>query len=227
MTQTQTPRSQWVPVALSKMIEAGTSAGTAVNGAEIVVWRDTAGAAHAWEDRCPHRGMKMSFGFVRGDHITCLYHGWEYDTSGTCRYVPAHPELEVPKSICISRYGTAEAGGMIWAYTPLGTTEQDPPPVLPALEGVRSVYMDASVARVSDTLQQHSSAPAGDDAALCNAITLTLENTVVSIGLQQISDGQCALHIAVPEGTAPETKEALLDWSEDLRRTVEGLEAAA
>lgn len=27
------------------------------------------------EDRCPHRGMKMSFA-VRGDHIACLYHGW-------------------------------------------------------------------------------------------------------------------------------------------------------
>ncbi len=101
----------WYPVALSEMIPAGTSAGVVIDGAEIVVWRDTSGAAHTWEDRCPHRGMKLSFGFVRGDHIACLYHGWEYDTGGTCRYIPAHPQLEVPKTICVKTYGVAEAGG--------------------------------------------------------------------------------------------------------------------
>ena len=56
----------WVPVALSASIEAGTSAGAVVDGSEIVVWRDNSGKAHVWEDRCPHRGMRMSFGFVRG-----------------------------------------------------------------------------------------------------------------------------------------------------------------
>ncbi|PLS22934.1 Rieske (2Fe-2S) protein [Neptunicoccus cionae] len=227
MTQTGSAPSQWVPVALSNMIEAGTSAGTVVNDAEIVVWRDTAGKAHAWEDRCPHRGMKMSFGFVRGDHIACLYHGWEYDTSGTCQYVPAHPELEVPKSICISRYGTTETGGMIWAYTPLGTLEQDSPPDLPALEGVRSVYIDAPVAQVSGALEQHGSTPAGNNETNSNFTTVKLESTVVTVGLQQISEGRCALHIAVPQDTTIATREALLDWCEDLRRSVEQLEAAA
>ena len=67
-----TSASPWIPVALSADIEAGTSAGTLVNGEERVVWRDDKGATHVWEDRCPHRGMRMSFGFVRGDHIACL-----------------------------------------------------------------------------------------------------------------------------------------------------------
>lgn len=222
MTQTVEAPSQWVPIALSKMIEAGTSAGVVADSAEIVVWRDTSGVAHAWEDRCPHRGMKMSFGFVRGDHIACLYHGWEYDESGTCQYVPAHPELEVPKSICVARYGVAETGGMIWAHLPLGS-EAGTAPELPAVEGVKSVYVDASAAVVLDQLQKRG----GVASSLANVVSLDLDGTEMTIGIQPISGTQCALHITVPEGTATAAKEAILDWSESLRRSIEGLEAAA
>src|SRR5580700_5238771 len=70
------------PVGLSLAVEASSSAGTRLLDRELVVWRDNSGAAHVWEDRCPHRGMKLSFGFVRGDHIACLYHGWQYNSGG-------------------------------------------------------------------------------------------------------------------------------------------------
>ncbi|MCA0044942.1 Rieske (2Fe-2S) protein [Celeribacter litoreus] len=210
-------QSGWVPVALSAMIEAGTSAGVVVDGAEIVVWRDISGKAHAWEDRCPHRGMKMSFGFVRGDHIACLYHGWEYDESGNCQYIPAHPDLEVPKSICISRYGVAETGGMIWAHVPLGS-EAGAAPELAEAEGLRSLYVDASVAAVASAL--------GSDVS-GSMLTVSTADVALSIGVQPISDTQCALHVTVPMGTSVEEKNAVLDWCEALRRQVENSEAMA
>jgi nitrite reductase/ring-hydroxylating ferredoxin subunit len=222
MTRTEEVLSQWVPIALSNMIETGTSAGVVADGAEIVVWRDSSGVAHAWEDRCPHRGMKMSFGFVRGDHITCLYHGWEYDQSGTCQYIPAHPEVEVPKSICVARYGVAEAGGMIWAQLPLGSNEgafAD----LPAMDGVKSVYIDASVATVLGALRKLGCV----DGAVANIVVLDLDGTAMAIGIQPISNVQCALHITVPESCAGDVRESILDWSEELRRSVERLEVVA
>jgi phenylpropionate dioxygenase-like ring-hydroxylating dioxygenase large terminal subunit len=83
----------WYAVAVADDIEPGTSAGTRLFDQELVVWRDRDGASHVWEDRCPHRGMRLSFGFVRGNHIACLYHGWAYDTAGQCRAIPAHPDL--------------------------------------------------------------------------------------------------------------------------------------
>ena len=52
----------WYPLALAEAIAPGTSAGAVLKGMEIVVWRNSAGLPRAWEDRCPHRGMKMSFG---------------------------------------------------------------------------------------------------------------------------------------------------------------------
>ena len=66
----------WYPVALSNGIEPGRSAGTRLFDQELCIWRDTEGTAHAWEDRCPHRGMRLSFGFVRGDRIACLSLSW-------------------------------------------------------------------------------------------------------------------------------------------------------
>ena len=106
--------SGWHPVALAADVETGTSTGAKLNGKEIVIWRDDRARAHVWEDRCPHRGMRLSLGFVRGDHLACLYHGWQYDQSGQCRFIPAHPELDVPSTIRVPAYRTREWAGIIW-----------------------------------------------------------------------------------------------------------------
>src|SRR2546430_11372221 len=101
----------WHPVGLSYSIEAGSSAGTRLFGQELVVWRDTGGMAHVREERCPHRRMKLSFGFVRGDHIACLYHGRQYHRAGSCPYIPAHPHLDVPKTFKVPVSLSQEQGG--------------------------------------------------------------------------------------------------------------------
>ena len=36
-------------------------------GYRMVLWRGLDGTPYALEDRCPHRGMRLSFGFVRGN----------------------------------------------------------------------------------------------------------------------------------------------------------------
>lgn len=56
---------------------------------------------------CPHRGMRLSLGFIRGDQVACLYHGWHYD-AGQCRYIPAHPQLTPPETIRVQAFETAE-----------------------------------------------------------------------------------------------------------------------
>ena len=75
------------------------------------MWRDSDGVAHVWEDRCPHRGMRLSLGFVRGDQIACLYHGWRYDAAGQCRYIPAHPQLTPPETIRVPVLAVGGADG--------------------------------------------------------------------------------------------------------------------
>ena len=53
-----------------------------VNGEDIVIWRSVSGEARAWENRCIHRGMRLSFGQVRGEQLSCRYHGWLFDLNG-------------------------------------------------------------------------------------------------------------------------------------------------
>ena len=128
-----------VAVALSRDVPPGTSIGVRVEDTEYVVWRDESGKAHIWEDRCPHRGMKLSLGFVRGDRITCPYHGWEYGTDGRCQKVPAHPELPVPDSITVGTFAAVESGGLIWLSIEHPTIDEAP------LHPVRSMMVEADV----------------------------------------------------------------------------------
>jgi nitrite reductase/ring-hydroxylating ferredoxin subunit len=207
----------WVPVALSSTIEAGTSAGAIVQGSEIVVWRDSSGKAHVWEDRCPHRGMRMSFGFVRGDHIACLYHGWQYDAAGHCRYIPAHPTLDVPQTIKVPTYLAQEKFGIVWATT----DEASMMPCMDASEAtpVRSHYVDRSVEDVRDAFVR-----AGMTALTAETGRLVLGDDVLLIGLQEIRDTKTAAHIIILGASAiyrgAKQKHYSL-WAERLRYALE------
>ena len=57
--------------------------------------------------------MRLSFGFVRGEVLNCLYHGWQYGASASCQKIPAHPDLTVPPTIRANAYASAETGGFI------------------------------------------------------------------------------------------------------------------
>ncbi|MEM6382436.1 MAG: Rieske 2Fe-2S domain-containing protein [Pseudomonadota bacterium] len=181
-----------IAVALSRDLPHSTSIGTRVNGIEYVVWRDASGVAHIWDDRCPHRGMKMSLGFVRGDAIACLYHGWEYATDGQCRKIPAHPDLDVPKTIRIGTHPVAERSGKIW----LGFDDVPQWPTHQETNPVRSLYVAAPV-RTTDL----KTLPDGASAAL-----------------QPVSDGETMLHICVRD---PKLTEAAYRWGLRLRSTLE------
>lgn len=103
----------WTPIALSRDVPDGVTRAVRLEERELVIWRAN-GEAHVWEDRCPHRGMRLSLGFVRDNSLNCLYHGWQYGASSSCVRIPAHPDLTVPPSIKANAYASSEAGGLIW-----------------------------------------------------------------------------------------------------------------
>ncbi|MEO1019969.1 MAG: Rieske (2Fe-2S) protein [Pseudomonadota bacterium] len=178
----------WHPVALAHNIEPGTSTGTRIDGVELVVWRDVSGRIHVWDDRCPHRGMKMSFGFVRGDHIACLYHGWQYDTAGQCRLIPARPDLKVPEAIRIGTYPAIEKGGVVWTCH----REGEEPPDLDEAIPVRSLYVDRDASSLAADLTARGARSLHD--RVCQ---LPIGEESARIAMQSINEAATALHIVV------------------------------
>lgn len=97
---------------------------TALYGTPVVVWRTASGAVHAAVDRCPHRGVPMSMGFVDGEALRCGYHGWAFDGQGACVDVPG---LEGPAGHPARRLRslpTREQQGFVWMWG-----DPDSPPV--------------------------------------------------------------------------------------------------
>jgi len=226
----------WHPVALSTSVEPGSSAGTHIDGKEYVVWRDNSGVVHVWEDRCPHRGMKLSFGFVRGDHIACLYHGWQYDTGGRCRYIPAHPDLEVPTTITVPVFTTIEAVGMIWTNAEPEASRLSPPMGTSETVPVRSLYVNSSADSLLDALRANlpsaftgqgepSLVPAGD-----NLWRIATGDDRLIVGLQRLGDDRASLHIVIegPGSIYGGAGQAhFLGWTAKVRYALEHGQAAA
>ena len=173
----------WVPIALSRDVPVGSTRAVILEGREIAIWRGESGTAQVWEDRCPHRGMRLSFGFVRGDALNCLYHGWEYGAGASCRRIPAHPDLAVPPTIKAKAFVSAESGGMIWTRE----SGDEPLPALPDAKPLVSLAIDAT----PETLLMVSAAvPQGGAQIFADQI----DGTTFHMGWHQVSDGKTMLH---------------------------------
>lgn len=103
----------WHPVAAAQDLREQ-PLGVRVLGRELVLWRDRAERVHAFDDRCPHRGAKLSLGRVHGQELQCGYHGWRFDTAGRCTAIPALVGFEPPASSAVGRHAVASAHGMLW-----------------------------------------------------------------------------------------------------------------
>ncbi len=108
-------RNFWYPVAPSWMVHRA-PVGLTRLGERIVLWRDGAGAVHALEDRCPHRGSRLALGWNLGDRIACWYHGVEVGGDGTVVRVPAQTACPLEGQRCVASYPVCERNGAIFAW---------------------------------------------------------------------------------------------------------------
>lgn len=126
---TQGLRGLWYPVLPSWAVQ-GTPVGITRLSQNIVVWRDGDGAVHATEDRCPHRGARLSLGWNLGDRVACWYHGIEVRGDGVVTSVPAIENCPLEGQKAIASFTAREVNGAIFLYFPLAD-EPAPPLDLP------------------------------------------------------------------------------------------------
>lgn len=122
-------RNLWYPVLASWQLGSDPLGITRL-GETIVLWRDKDGAVHATEDRCPHRGARLSLGCNLGDRIACWYHGVEVDGGGRVAAVPAVETSPMTGRKLLRSYRAVEAHGAIFLWfgdadlLPLNVPEQ-------------------------------------------------------------------------------------------------------
>lgn len=232
----------WFPIALSSDLPQGGVMRTVVDDVDMVIWRGHSGRAHAWDNRCPHRGMRLSFGFVRGDRLACLYHGWQYGEDAACRHIPAHPDLEPPQSICAIAYGCIEFDGLVWASADAGSAPEQITDLQPH-DGIaiRSITIDAAERRLVDLLAQgdfplSENEPAGRGPTrtrtcrpearrvMVEAQEGNLRRTLIA-SLHPIHSGKTMVHLQTTRDASIGLKIALSRWAERLRWVAENDDA--
>ena len=161
------PERRWFPVCRGEEAAPRHIVHTALLGQELAVWRADDGTVNAWENRCPHRGVRLSVGTNLGDRLKCRYHGWTYESgSGQCVERPAHPGEKPPSLVRAGRFPCVEVEGYVWVRLAGGGddgagTGSDPAPGFgpgstPAGLTLRSIHVFAPAAAVADALARHA-----------------------------------------------------------------------
>jgi 5,5'-dehydrodivanillate O-demethylase len=108
-------RRFWHPIYRAEEIQVGQAKPVQIMSEHFTLYRGETGAPHVVEFRCPHRGTQLSAGWVEGDSIRCMYHGWCFNDTGQCTEQPAE-EKSFAAKIRIRSYPTREYLGLIFAY---------------------------------------------------------------------------------------------------------------
>src|SRR5882724_8897710 len=77
-------------------------------GEDIVLFRD-GGELHALQDRCAHRGARLSMGkclYPGSGSISCPYHGWTYngESGRVVAKLVEGPEAPIPEKARVKTY---------------------------------------------------------------------------------------------------------------------------
>jgi len=194
--------TSWFPVARADDLAPRHVFHTALHGRELALWRDDTGVANVWENRCPHRGVRLSMGANLGNELRCQYHGWRFSSgSGHCTAIPAHPGFTPSQGLKVTTYPCVERHGLVW------TTLGDAPEDIPALpeadwQVLRAMFVAAPSSAVASHLSERPDVvlflqPVDDTQSIVHGLS-----SDPSISLRSHNDMLTRLRDQI-EGTAP------------------------
>ncbi|HXQ51601.1 MAG TPA: Rieske 2Fe-2S domain-containing protein [Stellaceae bacterium] len=127
-------RRFWQPVALSKSVVPSKAKRLKIMGEELTLYRGQSGRPYLVAGRCAHRLTLLHTGWVEGEEVRCIYHGWKYDGAGQCVERPAEDDDGLPK-VRIAAYPLHEYCGLVFAYLGEGAAPAFDLPRKSALDG--------------------------------------------------------------------------------------------
>ncbi len=132
--------NMWYPICRPQDVPRREPVGLRRMGEDLVLFRDANGRVVCMQDRCAHKGAKLSTrlpGITRltrktlqPGRIACPYHGFEYDATGNCVEIPALGEnARIPKGMCLKTYRVAEKYRLIWFWYGDDRRDEDLPEI--------------------------------------------------------------------------------------------------
>jgi vanillate O-demethylase monooxygenase subunit len=89
----------------------------------ILLYKGDSGRAVALDNRCCHRGAKLSQGRLEGDCVRCMYHGLKFDPTGRCVQIPGQDNI--PAKLGVRAYPVVERQHLVWIW--MGAPEKADP----------------------------------------------------------------------------------------------------
>ncbi|XP_062016009.1 protochlorophyllide-dependent translocon component 52, chloroplastic-like [Rosa rugosa] len=116
-----------------------------VMGIDVVVWWDRNESAwKVFDDACPHRLAPLSEGRIdQWGRLQCVYHGWCFNGSGDCKFIPQAPTdgppIHTSKKACVAPYPSTVQNGIVWFWPSSDPEYKDiltekKPPYIPELD---------------------------------------------------------------------------------------------
>ncbi|XP_020533378.1 protochlorophyllide-dependent translocon component 52, chloroplastic [Jatropha curcas] len=113
---------QWHPIMPVCDLDKRVPHGKRVMGLDVAVWWDrNENAWKVFDDSCPHRLAPLSEGRIdQWGRLQCVYHGWCFNGSGDCKFIPQAPPDGPPvhtfKKACVAAYPSTVQHGIVWFW---------------------------------------------------------------------------------------------------------------
>jgi phenylpropionate dioxygenase-like ring-hydroxylating dioxygenase large terminal subunit len=104
----------WYVAAWNHELEGGKLLARTLLEKPVLLYRGASGRVVALDNRCCHRGAKLSNGRLEGDDIRCMYHGLKYDPTGKCIQIPGQDNI--PKGLGVRSYPVVERQHLVWIW---------------------------------------------------------------------------------------------------------------
>jgi phenylpropionate dioxygenase-like ring-hydroxylating dioxygenase large terminal subunit len=104
----------WYVAAWSHELIDDALVGRTLLNEKVLLYRGNDGKVCAMEDRCCHRGARLSMGRLEGNCVRCMYHGLLFDSSGACVEIPG--QESVPPNLKVKNYPVVDSGRLVWIW---------------------------------------------------------------------------------------------------------------
>lgn len=123
-------KNQWYAILPSSDVKKSRITAVKRLNLELALFRNEAGELGCVIDKCTHRGAALSKGKIKGNCLSCPFHGLKFDTNGKCTFVPAngkasHDDLS---RFNVKSYAVKEAHGIIYLWYGESSTASGEPP---------------------------------------------------------------------------------------------------